>query len=204
MEANATLSQSSYSVTITATPAGGTAFTSGAFNLTASSTLRATIQPPTQAVKVGYTNLVFADDFNTMDTIATTQNANFGANLKWFWNFAIPNAVPYSSIVRQPTMTAASIQNGNTSGGPNASPNGGIVQMTTGIWQPGGNNGNIITVPGYVYNDGRTPLAPLGQGHWRFGYFEAVHSVLAEQSEWHQSGCGMASVLGVESAVAGQ
>jgi hypothetical protein len=173
LEANATLSQSSYSVTITATPAGGTAFTSGAFNLTASSTLRATIQPPTQAAKVGYTNLVFADDFNTMDTIATTQNANFGGNLKWFWNFAIPNAVPYSSIVRQPTMKAASIQNGNTSGGPNASPNGGIVQLTTGIWQPGGNNGNIITVPGYVYNDGRTPLAPLGQGHWRFGYFEA-------------------------------
>jgi hypothetical protein len=122
-----------------------------------------TIAPPAPAAGAGYQNLVFEDDFTTTDTIATSATA--AAGFKWYWSFD-GNAQPWSV---QPTATAATIANGNTGGGSNASPAGGVLTLTG----PGEPNDALITVPGGALNNAQATLPAAGQGNWAHAYFEA-------------------------------
>jgi len=119
--------------------------------------------PPGPAAGAGFTHLVFDDDFTTADTIAPTQGAASG--YKWYWSFD-GNASLWSV---QTTASAGSIHNGNTSGGTNASPKGGILTLTG----PGEPNDALITVPGSALNNASAMLPTEGDGCWAHAYFEA-------------------------------
>ena len=165
---NGTISAGNYSVSVTATQPGMAA-ASQAFSITAANP-NTGVTAPTQAANAGYHNLVFNDDFTT-NTIATTQGASSGYN--WYWNFCVPNPIPANSWTVNTGATAASINNGNSGGGSNASPAGGILQINTGSFGNGTNNGNIISIPGYALNTSGAVLPPLGTGHWTHFYIEA-------------------------------
>jgi hypothetical protein len=107
--------------------------------------------------------MVFEDDFTTADTIATTNTAASG--YKWYWSF---DGAPQLWSV-QTTATAASISNGNTGGGSNASPHGGILTLTG----PGAPNDALVTVPGGALNNSSAVLPAEGDGCWSHAYFEA-------------------------------
>jgi hypothetical protein len=129
----------------------------------ATSDAATTITPPLVAADAGFSSLVFEDDFTTTDTIATTQNAASG--YKWYWSMD-GLGQPWSV---QTTATAASISNGNSGGGSNASPQGGILTVTG----PGEPNDALITVPGWALNNSSATLPAEGQGCWSHAYFEA-------------------------------
>lgn len=123
--------------------------------------------PPPQSLGAGFKTLVFNDDFTNPATVATAQYQSSGAN----WYFAQRNGKPASpsewSVL--PNTAAAAIANGNTGGGNNASPNGGVLEIRTGAFP----NENLITLPGWALNKSGAVLPPMGQGHWQHGYFEA-------------------------------
>jgi hypothetical protein len=119
---------------------------------------------PAPAAGAGFTHLVFEDDFTTSDTIAPTQNAASG--YKWYWSFDDSTVHPWSVST---TATAATIANGNTGGGANASPHGGILTVNG----PGAPNDALVTVPGWALNNGSAVLPAEGQGCWSHAYFEA-------------------------------
>ena len=123
-----------------------------------------TLTPPSPAAAAGFDKLVFDDDFTRTDTIATAQNATSG--FKWYWSFDDATNHPWSV---QTGATASSISNGNTSGGSNASPNGGILTLTG----PGSPNDGLITVPGWPLNKSGAVLPAEGDGCWSHAYFEA-------------------------------
>jgi hypothetical protein len=68
-----------------------------------------------------------------------------------------------------PTMTAAQVNNMNTSGGPNASPNGGILwlQPSASIYD------QWITAAGGSLNNAGAVVPPKGQGNWKYFYYES-------------------------------
>src|SRR5271154_4892433 len=120
--------------------------------------------PPAPAAAAGFTHVVFEDDFTTNDTIAPTQNAASG--YKWYWSFDDSTVHPWSVST---TATAASIANGNTGGGNNASPHGGILTVNG----PGAPNDALVTVPGWALNNAGAVLPAEGNGCWSHAYFEA-------------------------------
>jgi hypothetical protein len=122
-----------------------------------------TIVPPPQAVAVGYTNLVFNDDF-TSNTIAPSYTTSSGYN--WYWSFTNTNG---SECTINTGATAASVSNGNSGGGSFASSAGGILTVNTGAFP----NANILTLPGGSLNNGSAKLPPLGTGRWTHFYVEA-------------------------------
>jgi hypothetical protein len=138
------------------TPAQWNGYFSGKFD-------EPVIVVPPQAVAAGFTNQVFFDDFTTSNTIATTQNAASGFN--WYWGNQ--QGVPTQCWSVNTSQTAAGLSNGNSGGGANASPNGGILTLTG----PGNSNDAIITVPGSALNNGTARLPT--SGCWLYGYFEA-------------------------------
>lgn len=119
---------------------------------------------PAPAASAGFTEIVFEDDFTTTDTIAPTASAPSG--YKWYWSYDVTSPVPWAVST---TATAASISNGNTGGGANASPAGGILTITG----PGAPNDALITVPGGALNDSHATLPAEGDGCWSHAYFEA-------------------------------
>jgi len=121
------------------------------------------VTPPTAAAAAGFTTLVFEDDFTTTDTIAPTANAASG--YKWYWSFD-GNSQPWTVHTE---ATAASIANGNSGGGANASPHGGILTVNG----PGAPSDALITVPGGALNNGSATLPAEGDGCWAHAYFEA-------------------------------
>lgn len=96
--------------------------------------------PPSPASSVGYTRLLFADDFNLPGTVASTPSPTSGYN--WF---LASNATSTNAVV-SPTGTAAGISNGNTGGGNFASANGGILTLN-GPNAPGNGNVTIFSTP---------------------------------------------------------
>jgi len=135
------------------------------------------IGPPAQASAAGFTNLVFNDDFITTSTIATTQNATTGFN--WYWAQRLGSAVDPTVECHVGTgLTAATVFNGNTGGGANASAAGGILQINTGTFP----NANIISLPGWAMNSGLTTLPPTGTGHWGHCYMEAYIQFVPNQN----------------------
>lgn len=124
----------------------------------------AALSPPAPAAGAGFGTLVFEDDFTTNDTIAPTQNAASG--YKWYWSFDDSTVQPWSVST---TATAASIANGNTGGGSNASPHGGILTVSG----PGAPNDALVTVPGWALNNAGAVLPAEGDGCWSHAYFEA-------------------------------
>ena len=137
----------------------------------------ASANPPPPAAAAGYNTVVFEDDFTTTSTIAPTQNATGG--YRWYWAQRLGNpADPSVDCHVAPTLTAAALSNGNTGGGPNASPHGGILQINTGCLP----NANIITLPGWAMNSGLTGLPPTGTGHWGHCYMEAYIQFLPDQN----------------------
>jgi Glycosyl hydrolases family 16 len=133
-------------------------------------------KPPPQAVNAGYTNLVFNDDFTNTSTIATSQYATQG--FYWYWAQRYGKPASPSEWVVNTTATAASISNGNSGGGNNASTSGGILQIKTGNFP----NANIISVPGWAMNNGMTPLPAMGKGHWKHCYMEAYIQYIPDQN----------------------
>ena len=124
----------------------------------------AALSPPAPAADAGFGTLVFEDDFTSNDTIAPTQNAASG--YKWYWSFDDSTVHPWSVST---TATAASIANGNTGGGNNASPHGGILTVNG----PGAPNDALVTVPGWALNNAGAVLPAEGDGCWSHAYFEA-------------------------------
>jgi len=131
---------------------------------------------PPQAVSAGYSKLVFDDDFTTTTTIATSQMASSGFN--WYWAQRYGQPASPSEWTVNTTATAASISNGNSGGGPNASSAGGILQVKTGKFP----NANIISLPGWAMNSG-TKLPAMGTGHWQRCYMEAYIQYIPDQNQ---------------------
>lgn len=119
---------------------------------------------PGPAAGAGFTHLVFEDDFTTADSIAPTQNAASG--YKWYWSFDDSTVHPWSVST---TATAATVANGNSGGGANASPYGGILTVNG----PGAPNDALVTVPGWALNNASAVLPAEGDGCWSHAYFEA-------------------------------
>ena len=119
--------------------------------------------PPPGAVAAGFTRLAFIDDFTNASTIATSSAQSSGAN----WYYSFDNTAQTTTV--NTTQTAASLSNGNTSGGANASPVGGIVSIkNTGAsvqeaW---------ITVPGSSLNNSGAVQPAAGVGNWAHCYIE--------------------------------
>lgn len=174
LETASSLAAGTYSVTIVATQAAaiGSPY-SHTFSITAVSSVTpptpTTPTPPAQASAAGYSKLVFNDDFTTTTTIATTQEAASGFN--WYWSGGgYQGSFNYSTWVSlNTTATAATINNGNSGGGSNASPAGGILTLPTGIFP----NANLLTLPGAALNKSGVSLPPLGTGRWQHCYMEA-------------------------------
>jgi hypothetical protein len=147
---NANTPAGTYVVAVTATP---TVAYSGVTVAALTENVTVTVGgAPPVAVAAGFTQLVFADDFtSTTATVTASNSATSGFN--WYpgsptagtitvgtapsatWPAASP-----SNITLYPLTTAASIANGNSGGGTNASPNGGIMTLNA----PNGNIGNAI------------------------------------------------------------
>jgi hypothetical protein len=159
------LATGSYSISIRATQSGAAnSPKTTAFTILAS--VGGSLTAPSQAVSAGFTTLNFHDDFTSTSTIATTQNATSG--YKWYW--AQRSGAPASPTEWSvnTTATAATVSNGNTGGGSNASASGGILTLNTGLFP----NANLITVPGWAMNSGLTSMPPLNVGRWKHFYFE--------------------------------
>lgn len=120
--------------------------------------------PPPQAVAAGMTNLVFADDFTSTTTFATDEFQNYTPGVNWYAGFQGGQTTNV-----QPTLTAAQVSNDNTSGGPNASPYGGVVSLL----MPAGQRFNCwISVSGWQMNTAGAVQPPAGQGNWGHSYIE--------------------------------
>lgn len=139
---------------------------------------------PAPALAAGFTNLVFEDDFTDATTIAP--DASPAAGYNWYWS----NAVDGTCYTVLETDTAATISNGNTGGGSNASPAGGILQLPTAISVTPGvsaQNASLITVPGWQL----VSVPSEGDGCWQHAYFEAYMQFRingATDPDWTASG----------------
>lgn len=120
-----------------------------------------TVAAPPAATAAGFTKLVFNDDFIS-NTIALTYSQSTGVN--WYWDY--DNTNPGGMVF--PTMLASQVKNGNSSGGSNASPDGGILS----IQDPGGPAAAFISVPGYGLNNANAVQPAAGQGNWQHFYVE--------------------------------
>ena len=74
-----------------------------------------------------------------------------------------------ATLVRPHDGDGCSVANGNTGGGTNASPHGGILTVSG----PGEPNDALVTVPGGALNNAQAVLPAEGQGCWAHAYFEA-------------------------------
>jgi hypothetical protein len=120
--------------------------------------------PPPQATAAGFTSLVFEDDFTTNTTFAIRFGQAYTPGVNWYQSFQGGQTTTVNT-----TMTAAQVNNGNTGGGSNASPNGGIVSLQA---PPGDKYKSWITVPGGYLNNGSAVRPPVGQGNWNHFYVE--------------------------------
>ena len=129
--------------------------------------------PPSQAAAAGFTAIGFFDDF-TSNTV--TGNASFTtlqSGINWYpgQNAADNNLVDPTNYHLMPTITAAQFSNGNTGGGPNASPNGGILRIYGSADST--NQGTLISVTqeliANLYNGNKTGPGCYGP----LGYLEA-------------------------------
>lgn len=93
--------------------------------------------PPPGAAFGGFSRLVYADDFNVAGTIGP-QSSTTGYN--FYLNADFNDTLANATIL--PTQTAAGVANGNSGGGPAASPLGGILKMNG----TGPNNSGNITI----------------------------------------------------------
>ena len=120
---------------------------------------------PPAAAAVGYTSLAFNDDFTNPSDIATSASATSG--YKWYWSFEIGSWITQDSWSLNPTEMAADVNNGNSGGGANASPDGGILHLDSVAGPRGGNvNSTLITIPGSI-------TSVPSQGAYQYGYFES-------------------------------
>jgi len=121
------------------------------------------------AAITGAYNVVFFDDFTTSNTIDTAYNTT---GFKWY------NSWP-TWITINTAQLASAVSNGNSGGGVNASPAGGIVNIYGGT----ASNVSMQTCPNsLVYS--ATPNQP---GSWLHGYFEAYiqyNGTLTGQTGW--------------------
>lgn len=158
-----TLLTGAYSISIRATQSGATGSPlTTAFTITAV----AGSGPPPPATAAGYTHLVFSEDFTASSSVASTSTQSSGAS--FYYDFRYTNSSGMFAVL--PTTMASAITNGNTGGaGPNASPNGGILQLTDSTDIDYG--ASVITLPGWSLNHAGASLPPIG--HWTHGYFEA-------------------------------
>lgn len=133
---------------------------SQAFTLSATS--NASIATPPQAVAAGFNTLAFNDDFTTTTTISSASNASVADGHNWYWGTDVSDTSYYAVNT---ALTAATLQNGNTSGGPNASPLGGILTINK---SDDNNNGQLMTIPNHINS-----LANTGPNLFQHCYMEA-------------------------------
>ncbi len=117
--------------------------------------------PPPHATAAGYTTLLFSDDFNVAGTIG---DATKTSGFNWYY---IPgfNVQP-SNVVVNTTKTAAQVSNGNTGGGPNASPNGGMLTISGP--NTGGNNTAILSTPASTHVTSNVSKGAYQWATWEF------------------------------------
>ena len=115
---------------------------------------------PAPASAVGYNTLVYADDFNVAGTIG---DASQLSGFNWYY---IPgfNVQPANAIVST-AKTAAQVTNGNSGGGPNSSPLGGILQISGPA--TGGNNTTLLSTPASTH-----VTTPVKYGAYQHAYWE--------------------------------
>lgn len=174
--ANASLPTATYTARVAATQAGITnspyTQTAPSFTITATASSPVPITPPLH-LPTGW-QVAFFDDFTSASTITST-SSSLANGYNWYSN--MPTNV--SNIYT--TDTAASISNGNTGAGTNASTAGGIFEIlgsTTTYF-----NGNWQTCPaspgagqtgGNGYGWGYPVNGANGQpNYWKHAYFEA-------------------------------
>ena len=147
---------------------------------------------PPEAAAVGFTELIFSDDFNVAGTVApndtVTSGYNFypangigctsgvvtadgsitinGSVVNNAGILANGNGTPMANVTVYTTATAAGIANGNTGGGPFASPNGGIMTLNAPVWA----NGGIATVSTTASSTQRVSIPSTGV--FTYGLFE--------------------------------
>lgn len=118
------------------------------------------VTTPAPASAAGFTNLVFQDDFltNTVDATAGSSTAGFN----WYTYQTQTSGTHFQVLTGS---TAASISNGNTSGGSFASSDGGIFKL---MGHPSlTNNMQFFSVPTSRWSTSATP------GTYQHGYIEA-------------------------------
>jgi hypothetical protein len=139
---------------------------SATFSITVGATSGLTIPPALAANGLSSWKVAFFDDFTTTNTITGSLTANSGFN--WYPGGVTDTPVIGSNWNVLTTTQASAISNGNTGGGPNASPSGGIFQI---LGSPKMTfNANWQTVP-LVAN---TPV-----NYWYHAYFEAYIQFIA-------------------------
>jgi hypothetical protein len=129
-----------------------------------------TLTAPSQAAAAGFNALAFNDDFTTT-TITNSTTPQTG----YLWFPAVSGQTSPANYEVMTSATAASIANGNSGGGSNASPSGGILDLK------GAAN--------MTYN-AQFQTAPLGYtgsttGTYKHGYFEADIQFNINQSSSH-------------------
>lgn len=119
---------------------------------------------PQPAVNAGMTTLAFNDDFTNASSVTGTSSGDFVTGVNWYASRYDQPSPTYFQVY--PTTTAAQLSNGNTSGGTNASPSGGIFRCN-GISNIT-NWGNFQTIPQRYAETGYS-----GKGSWKHMYAEA-------------------------------
>lgn len=165
-----------YSISLRATQTGATGSPlTRAFTISA--VAGGSLTAPAQAVSAGYTTLQFEDDFTDATTIADTQDATTGFN--WYWAQRLGDPADPSEWTVLETTHANEISNGNSGGGSNPSPDGGILQINTG----GFPNANLISLPGWALNSGALSTLPaLNSGRWQHCYIETYCQFKPDQN----------------------
>lgn len=126
------------------------------FSLTASTTIGGGTAP-SQAAAAGFNRLAYTEDFTDASKIAPDETVVSGYNVYVDTSFGGAGSFQVLN-----TSTAAQISNGNTSGGANASPAGGVLWIKN---SNGNNNSGFCSYP-----DRGTSL---NQGFcWQYGYVE--------------------------------
>lgn len=142
---------------------------------------------PAQAAAAGFSTQGFFDDFTSSATV--TNNTGFTtmqSGIKWYPGQGVAMTDPTHYHLLTGT-TAAGISNGNSGGGVNASPNGGILQVT-GIAAIA-NQGNFISAPQAMI--GVSPPTGTGYmgptGYWE-GYMQYVTTGTTHVAMWTYPG----------------
>lgn len=126
--------------------------------------------PPPQASAAGMNTLVLSDDFTSTSTFATTSNQAWSSDVLWYPGLTGNG----QKMTIFPTMTAAQVSNGNSSGGINASPNGGILWLQPSPSAAAPNQyDQWLTAAGGSLNHAGAVQPPVGQGNWKHFYYES-------------------------------